>query len=132
MDSFSSEKIKYLLLYEKTKYKIIKNDHPSNACWWRAFGYPAQLNINNEFKRINGFISCFNYMSTNIYNKLSATKRFKEHPDKCSPLAKVDGIIFIFIIYYFRILSNSLFTNNFETDGFYKAWKIHGKICYKN
>jgi len=38
--TFNSEKIKNLLLYEKSRYQIIKSNTSSSAPWWRAFGYP--------------------------------------------------------------------------------------------
>jgi len=87
MNSLDSKKIKNLLLYEKSKYQIIKADGSSSASWWRAFGYPARLNEDNELERINGFISCFKCMNTQVYNNLSGTKRFKEHADKCFSLS---------------------------------------------
>ncbi|CAF1598618.1 unnamed protein product [Rotaria sp. Silwood1] len=68
-NSFNSEKIKHLLIYEKSKYQIMENESPSAAEWWRAFGYPAQC------------------MNTQVYNNLSGTKRFKQHADKCFPLS---------------------------------------------
>ena len=74
------------MLYEKTKCKIIKNDTASDT-WWRAFAYPAKLNVNKEFERIHGFISCFRCMNTEIYNNSTDTKCFKEHTDKCFPLS---------------------------------------------
>jgi hypothetical protein len=54
--------------------------------WWRAFGYLARLNEDNELGRINRFISCFKCMNTQVYNNSSGKKRFKEHADKCFPL----------------------------------------------
>jgi hypothetical protein len=56
-NSFDSEKLKFLLKYEKDKYQIIKNESSSAAGWWRAFGYPAQLDENNKLNRIIGFIT---------------------------------------------------------------------------
>ncbi|CAF3886290.1 unnamed protein product [Rotaria sp. Silwood1] len=86
-NSFNSEKIKHLLIYEKSKYQIMENESPSAAEWWRAFGYPAQLDENKKLQRIIGFISCFRCMTTQVYNNLSGTKRFKQHADKCFPLS---------------------------------------------
>ncbi|CAF4547775.1 unnamed protein product, partial [Rotaria sp. Silwood2] len=86
-NSFDSEQIKRLLKYEKQKYQVIKNESASAALWWRAFGYPAQMNSDKELERIVGFISCFKCMNTQVYNKFSGTKRFKEHADKCFPLS---------------------------------------------
>ncbi|CAF5014171.1 unnamed protein product [Rotaria sp. Silwood1] len=75
-------------MFEKFKYKIIENPCPSKALWWRAFGFPARLNEDNQWERIEGFISCTKCMKTHIYNKLSGTKHFKEHADKCFPLSE--------------------------------------------
>ncbi|CAF3569995.1 unnamed protein product [Rotaria sp. Silwood1] len=88
MGSFDSEKVKRLLIFEKCKYKIIENTCPSKASWWRAFGFPARLNEHNQWERIEGFISCTKCMNTQIYNKLSGTKRLKEQADKCFPLSE--------------------------------------------
>ena len=87
MVSWNSTKITNYLLYEKTKYKTIKNDNASNTSWWLGFAYPAKPNVNNEFERIPGFISCFRCMNTQIYNNSTGTKRFKEHADKSFPLS---------------------------------------------
>ena len=54
----SLENITNYLLYEEINYKIRKNDNASDASWWPDFGYPAKQNVNNEFERIPGFISC--------------------------------------------------------------------------
>lgn len=85
INSFNSQKIKHLLLNQKEKFKIIKNESPSPAEWWRCFGFPARLNENNKLEKIDGYISCFKCMNTQIYSNLSGTKRFKEHADKCFP-----------------------------------------------
>ena len=85
MISWNSAKITNYLLYEKTKYKIIKNDNASDTSWWRAFAYPAELNVNKEFERIHGFISCFRCMNTQVYNNSTCRKYLKEHADKCFP-----------------------------------------------
>ena len=74
-------------MYEKSKYQIIKPSNSSSASWWRTFAYPAQLDGNDEFERSTGFISCFKCMHTQVYNKLSGTKSFKEHADKCFPIS---------------------------------------------
>ncbi len=71
MNSFNSEKIKNLLTYEKSRYQIIKPSSSSSDSWWRAFGYPARLNENNQLERITGFISCFKCMNTQVYNRSS-------------------------------------------------------------
>ncbi|CAF3890321.1 unnamed protein product [Rotaria sp. Silwood1] len=84
-NSFDSKKIKRVLLNQPQKFKIIENESPSHAEWWRSFGFPAQLNENNKLERINGYISCIKCMHTQVYNLLSGTKRFKQHADKCFP-----------------------------------------------
>ncbi|CAF4566006.1 unnamed protein product, partial [Rotaria sp. Silwood2] len=93
MNQFKSETIKHCLLFEKSQYQIIKNEYPTTVKWWRAFGYPAQLNDNKKFQRIEGFISCYKCKNTQIYNKLSGTKRYKEHADKCFPILNITATI---------------------------------------
>jgi hypothetical protein len=52
-NALTSEKVKNLLLCQKYKYQIMKNPSPSSAEWWRSFGFPAQLNQNNQLVRTN-------------------------------------------------------------------------------
>lgn len=85
---FSADKIKNLLLYQKQKYQILKNDSATTAPWWRCFGFPSRLGENNVLRKIPGFISCLKCMHTLAYNHSSGTTRFKEHADKCFPLPK--------------------------------------------
>lgn len=85
---FSADKIKNLLLYQKQKYQILKNDSATSARWWRCFGFPSRLGENNVLRKIPGFISCLKCMHTLAYNHSSGTTRFKEHADKCFPLPK--------------------------------------------
>ncbi|CAF4055029.1 unnamed protein product [Adineta steineri] len=86
--TFILEKTKHLLLIGKHKYQVIKNEAETKALWWRAYSYSAHLNDNNELKRIPGFVSCFKCMNTYLYNRLSGSKRFKQHADKCFSLVK--------------------------------------------
>ena len=86
MKSVDSEKIRNLLLCDKSNYKIIPNEFSSATLWWRSSGFPAQLDENDELKRIHGFISCFKCINTQVDNTLSDTKRYKRHADKCFPL----------------------------------------------
>ncbi len=48
-------------------------------------------NKNNEFERINRFISCFKYYQTFCYGSSSGTKRFAEHADRCFPSFSASG-----------------------------------------
>lgn len=86
MDQYKSEAIKRCLLFQQSQYRIIANDSATAAEWWRAFGFPEKLNDKEEFERIPGFISCLKCKNTQIYNKSSGTKRYKEHADKCFPI----------------------------------------------
>ncbi|CAF1491119.1 unnamed protein product, partial [Rotaria sordida] len=91
-NSFDCRKIKYLLLNQQQKFKIIENESRSHAEWWRSFGFPAQLNENKKFERIIGYISCFKCMHTQAYNSLSGTKRFTQHANKCFPSSTSSSI----------------------------------------
>jgi hypothetical protein len=51
----------------------------------------AIKNKNNEFQRINGFISCLKCYSTFRYGRASGTKHFIEHADRCFPLVTSDS-----------------------------------------
>ena len=85
---YTAEKIKNLLLYQKQKYQIVKNSSSTTAQWWRAFGYPSQMDENNILRKIPGFISCLKCMHTMVHKHSTGTIRFKEHADKCFPLSK--------------------------------------------
>ena len=88
MESVDSEKIRNLLLCDKSNYKIIPNEFSSATLWWRSPGFPAQLDENDELKIIHESISCLKCMNTQVYNTRSGTKRYKRHADKCFPLSK--------------------------------------------
>ncbi|CAF1544993.1 unnamed protein product, partial [Adineta ricciae] len=76
----TSETVKFLLQSDKEKYTIIRNETSTlTAEWWRAFGYPSKLGENGEHQRTKGFISCFKFFNTFIYNSSSGTARLNQH-----------------------------------------------------
>jgi hypothetical protein len=85
--SYTSKQLQRLLIKEKQKFRILKNESTKIiASWWRSFGYPAVLNEQDQFERIPGFISCLKCCHTSGYSVNSGTKRFISHADRCFPL----------------------------------------------
>jgi hypothetical protein len=80
----NSDKVKFLLQSEEKKYFVIKNQSSTAlSSWWKTFGFPAQLNENNQYQQIPGYVSCFNCFQTFIYSRKSGTTRLNEHAAKC-------------------------------------------------
>ncbi|CAF4263490.1 unnamed protein product, partial [Rotaria magnacalcarata] len=86
MNQSESRNIQRRLLFEPSQYQVIRNESQKGPLWWRAFGFPAKIDDKGEFQRIEGFISCLKCKNTQIHNKSSGTKRYKEHADKCYPI----------------------------------------------
>jgi hypothetical protein len=122
---YNSEKIKNLLLNQKHKYQILKNESSTDAQWWRAFGFPSQVDDNNVLRKIPGFISCLKCMHTLAYKHSSGTKRFKEHADKCFPVSTSS------ISTSFDSESSSMTQASLDQMGFKKSVKINEKDVLK-
>ena len=80
-----------MLLVQDPKNCLVANDSSKpSALWWRSFEYVAIKNENDEFERINGFISCLKCYRALYYESASGTKHLVENADRCFPLTSTD------------------------------------------
>ncbi|CAF3595883.1 unnamed protein product, partial [Rotaria socialis] len=77
-NKFTCSQIQLMLKTKSSQYTIIDNTGKRTSNCWNSFGFPAIINHNGDFQRVDGFVSCRKCFATYSFTS-NSTRLLNQH-----------------------------------------------------